>query len=343
MPKTKPLVSIIVPMYNSSPYIEECIESIVSQDYPQIELLLIDDHSTDNTAVLCSKYVDNTRIRLLFNNKKGVSSARNLGITEANGEYLAFVDSDDVVARTYISALYKLSIAYPDYLAVCGLRGFNNKLPDFNEHETDRLQKMDTSETLANIYYYHSSACAALFRSDIIKEYKILMVENADFNEDVYFTSKYLCACKGAISLSNRLYGYRVNPVGLGANKSHYDLTAADVEHRARGYISLQDALAFARSNAPEYVEYIDVGYSFIAAEVILTSARAKCKKYNLKKEIKGHLTLKYCIKFLKHSKSLSQKLLVVGIAVSPSMIKFVLDDLGLLNIKKRHNKFRTY
>lgn len=331
------MISIIVPMYNSSRYIGECIKSILLQDYANFELLLIDDHSSDNTVDLCKKYLSDDRVKLFNNEKKGVSSARNLGISKSNGEYIAFIDSDDIITKKYLSTLYELSLSYPDYLAICGYFRFIDKIPKYDEDNVGKIKKKTSSELLTNIFYYHSSACACLFKSDLIKKYNILMTENASFNEDVYFTCKYLCICKGGMCLSNQLYGYRTNPSGIGANKKHSELTAKDVEHRSKGYCAFQDALMFAENNSPEKVQFIDIGYSFIAAEVVLTSARASIKEFELKKEIRRYLSVRYCLKFLKYGKNLYQKLLVLGIAFRPSLVKFVLDDLGLLKIT--HNR----
>lgn len=331
MKNANPEISIIVPMHNSSQYIEACIESILLQDFSDYELLLIDDHSSDNTVKICKKYLQNEKVKLISNNKRGVSSARNLGITKSNGNYMTFIDSDDVISKSYLSVLLKLSKTYPDYLAMCGYIKFRDTMPAFYANEKIIIKKILSSVLLANIFYYHSSSWGCLFRSDLIKKYDIKMEEKASFNEDVYFTSKYICVCKGGVSVSKRLYGYRINCSGIGANKNHSDLTIKDVEHRSKGYYAFQDALSFARNNASEKTKFIDIGYSFIAAEVILTSVRANTKAFKLKKTIKGHLSPMYCIKFIYRGKSLYQILLVIGIAISPKIVKYVLDDLNLL------------
>ena len=99
-------ISIIVPVYNCENYINKCIESILSQSYPYFELLLIDDGSTDKSGEICDKYKSiDSRIKVFHENNNGVSYARNLGISNSIGEYIAFVDSDDWVEPDYISSL----------------------------------------------------------------------------------------------------------------------------------------------------------------------------------------------------------------------------------------------
>ena len=96
------LVSVIVPVYNTGPYLPRCIESIIRQNYEKIELLLIDDGSTDNSLEICRKYmqIDN-RIKVIHQENGGVCLARNRGLREMRGDYFMFVDSDDAI-ETYI-------------------------------------------------------------------------------------------------------------------------------------------------------------------------------------------------------------------------------------------------
>lgn len=332
-----PEISIIVPMYNSSRFIEECIDSILVQDFKKYELILIDDNSTDNTISLCQKYLQDERVSLFTNRKKGVSAARNLGISKSKGTYITFIDSDDIIANSFLRELIDISKAYPDYLAMCEYTRFTEFGPNFDIDLPVELTEISRNILLSNIFYYHSSSWGCLFRKDLIDSYNIRMEESASFNEDIYFTCKYVSICKGGMSSSRKLYGYRTNPEGIGANKRHSDLTERDVIHRSKGYFAFQDALDFCKKNAPESYKFIDVGYSFIAAEVLLTAARAKTKNFELKKNIKKHLSFFYCLIYLRNSKSIFQKLLVVGVAISPTIVKYILDDIGLL--KKIYDK----
>ena len=93
---SEPLVSVIIPIYNAEKYVSKCIESIINQSYCRLEILLINDGSTDKSAEICDTYAHmDERIKVIHKLNEGVSSARNLGIDEANGEFLSFVDSDD--------------------------------------------------------------------------------------------------------------------------------------------------------------------------------------------------------------------------------------------------------
>jgi glycosyltransferase involved in cell wall biosynthesis len=96
MKNKKPLVSIIIPIYNAEKYVSKCIESVINQSYEKIEVLLINDGSTDNSQEICDAYaIKDQRVKVIHKQNQGVSSARNLGIDESKGEYISFVDSDD--------------------------------------------------------------------------------------------------------------------------------------------------------------------------------------------------------------------------------------------------------
>ena len=106
-----PSISVIVPIYNSDKYLQRCIDSILSQDFEDFELLLIDDGSTDNSGDICDKYAEkDMRVRVFHKKNGGVSSARNLGIENAKGEWVVFIDSDDWVDITMLEKLYKNAV-----------------------------------------------------------------------------------------------------------------------------------------------------------------------------------------------------------------------------------------
>ena len=100
------LVSIIVPIYNTEEYIDKCVESIINQTYKEIEIILIDDGSTDNSPILCDKWEEkDKRIHVIHLKNGGVSRARNIGLKNANGKYISFIDSDDYVESNFIEVM----------------------------------------------------------------------------------------------------------------------------------------------------------------------------------------------------------------------------------------------
>lgn len=129
-----PLISIIVPVYNIEEYLPRCVKTLQSQTYPHMEILLVDDGSTDGTSVLCDRLQkEDSRIRVFHKENGGSSSARNLGIAEAKGEYLGFVDSDDYVEPDMYEKLYAAIEQYGVPAAQVGRDEIDpdgNRLPD---------------------------------------------------------------------------------------------------------------------------------------------------------------------------------------------------------------------
>ena len=108
MDEKKPLISIIVPVYNVEDYIEECLESLVKQTYKNLEIILIDDGSTDNSGEICDDYVlKDTRIKCFHQINQGVGAARNKGLEVAEGELIGFVDPDDYCDLEMFLEMYK--------------------------------------------------------------------------------------------------------------------------------------------------------------------------------------------------------------------------------------------
>ena len=102
------LVTVVVPVYNVRPFLETCLDSLLQQTYPYLEILLIDDGSTDGSGDLCDHYArKDSRIQVIHQENGGLGAARNEGIRRARGEYLSFVDSDDWVSPAMIQELYQ--------------------------------------------------------------------------------------------------------------------------------------------------------------------------------------------------------------------------------------------
>ena len=103
------LISIIVPVYNVEPYLNKCLDSIVNQTYKKLEIILIDDGSTDNSGLICDEYASkDNRIIVVHQKNKGLSAARNVGLNIAKGDYIAFVDSDDFIEKDMYFTMYNV-------------------------------------------------------------------------------------------------------------------------------------------------------------------------------------------------------------------------------------------
>ena len=147
-----PLISVIVPVYNVKPYINDCIESILRQSYPKLEIILIDDGSTDGSGADCDNYArTNPRIKVIHQENQGLSAARNRGIKESTGAYITFVDSDDYVAPDYVQYLFSLCNKYQSNMSICALREITIKNKEINYGEDFVEKVMSTEETLGRM------------------------------------------------------------------------------------------------------------------------------------------------------------------------------------------------
>lgn len=117
----EPMISVIVPVYNVEKYIRKCIESIIKQTYHNLEIILVDDGSTDNSGMICDDYAKrDKRIQVIHKKNEGLSDARNSGIKICKGDYIGFIDGDDWIAKDMYEFLYQTLTKYHADVAVCG-------------------------------------------------------------------------------------------------------------------------------------------------------------------------------------------------------------------------------
>ena len=137
----EPLISIIIPIYNAEKYIERCIESIQKQTYSNLDIILVNDGSTDSSALICDKYANtDKRIQVIHKENKGAYEARNTGLKLAKGEYIAFVDSDDHIHPDMISSLYQAIIREKTICSMCkGLRAYNDTVIEKPDNNTTTI------------------------------------------------------------------------------------------------------------------------------------------------------------------------------------------------------------
>lgn len=147
-----PLVSIIVPIYNVEDYLRECIESVINQTYRNLEIILVDDGSPDNSGNICEEYAkQDNRIRVIHKENGGLSDARNAGLDRANGAYISFVDSDDVVNENFIQVLLFNLMDSEASIAICDFAAFSSELPVSGV--PDKKVELYTGEYMLNSLY----------------------------------------------------------------------------------------------------------------------------------------------------------------------------------------------
>lgn len=210
------LISVIVPVYKVEKYISECIESILKQTYSNIELLLVDDGSPDNSGKICDHYATiDKRVRVIHQSNQGVSRARNAALRTAQGEWVTFVDSDDTISNDYIENLVQANPSFDKWtLAVSGATRIDrntNICKWKKEFDNRQIQLMSLSkddfQPLDSILLF-GTILGKLYNLEIIRSKGIQFNEELPLNEDQLFFFEYLKYINIIISNNNVGYNY---------------------------------------------------------------------------------------------------------------------------------------
>lgn len=209
--ENRPLVSVIIPVFNTENFVRDCIKSILRQKLTDFELLLIDDHSTDSSYSICQEYeAKDPRVRAFLNPRKGVSSARNYGISLARGQFVNFVDSDDWVDPEYLSDFFNQPFPEGNGIVIeSGSQEFKNYtgLVDYYWH--DAVITSGLSEAIPKYGIMgDASPTRKLFSRNIIISKGISFPEELSYNEDHIFVLNYLCYVDYIILSSKMRYHY---------------------------------------------------------------------------------------------------------------------------------------
>lgn len=210
------LVSIIVPIYNVEKYLEDCVKSILNQSYKNIEVLLIDDGSTDLSGQIIDRIAEtDNRVGVFHLENGGVAKARNYGINHATGKYLAFADSDDIMTSQFIEKAVHV-IKNADYVS-CAFETINERnegrlidyMAAYGESVacSDYLKKMIEYQAGA----YWGANWGKLYISEIIKNNQIQFEPNVNFAEDFRFNIRYLMCVHNISLIHEPVYYYRVD------------------------------------------------------------------------------------------------------------------------------------
>jgi glycosyltransferase involved in cell wall biosynthesis len=229
------LISIIVPVYNTQNYLSRCIKSLLNQTYRQIEIILIDDGSTDSSLEICHQLAStDSRLIVYHQSNKGVSAARNQGLLIASGDFVMFVDSDDYVDYNICQTLIESIKSSPSALtAFCGYHFVHSKnnIVTKTEHITPKRRKISSHNDFAQNYGHFLNnkiflaLWAKLFSLKIIKENHLRFDSNIHVGEDLLFLQAYYCALptlETAI-VNEALYYYDVKESG--SLSSRFDLS----------------------------------------------------------------------------------------------------------------------
>jgi len=220
---TTPLVSVLVAIYNVEKYLPQCIDSIISQTYHNLEIILVDDGSTDNSGKICDEYAaKDSRVKVIHKLNGGLVSARNAGLDVATGEYVGFVDGDDwIEPQTYQTALELLQQYQVDLVKWGNNRVIDKNItPIHSLHTRGVYVKSAKQQLMFNIIKgitgTDNNLVNCLFKKNVIDRFSIRTPVDISQGEDLYFLTAYISRIQ-TIYLAADLcfYNYRQNPLSL--------------------------------------------------------------------------------------------------------------------------------
>lgn len=251
---SKDLISVVVPIYNVEKYLKECVDSILNQTYKNLEILLIDDGSTDSSGNIAENYMQkNKKIKTFHKKNGGLSDARNYGINHARGKYICFIDSDDYVKEDYITTMYENLKKFNTKISACGICYLygDRIIKEVNFKNIKKLYLGEEAQIYLNIIgFYNVSVCNKLFDINLFKNIKFpkglksedwyIMYKLIELSGSIYYdsNSKYIYRQRdGSITKSSTA---NIDSIKAAENVYQYFINNANIKKYAA------QALAFA-------------------------------------------------------------------------------------------------
>ena len=273
------LVSIIIPAYNTAPYIHRAIESSLRQTHSSVEVLVIDDGSTDDTLEVARPFAEkDSRVRVYHQENKGVSAARNCGIREAKGEYLVFLDSDDWLEDDAVETLLEESGKHPGRLISAnvyfvGADDFSRRKANTDKVSSRFLSTLEVVDNftascvdgIADGIAGFNSACGKIFRLSVISQHHLRFMEGMFLGEDTLFTFMYLNRTEGAFYVSKPVLNIFLRP-GSATRSGRYNTNSMHSSVKVHDEMIEYPANSQEVKYALETVKSFDLHYPLIGA-----------------------------------------------------------------------------
>ena len=204
------MISIVVPVFNGASFLEQCLRSLLSQSYEHIEILLINDGSTDSSGAICNDFArQDRRVRAFHKTNGGVSTARNMGMDAAKGDFLMFVDADDYVEPDFVRSMAK-QMEHHD-IVVCAYDRVRDTSQPFVLGRSAALSLDDLYEHTLCTQLIGGGCCNKIFRMETVRQFSLRFDQRIAVGEDLLFLMQYFELCKSAYYIGDILYHYRFN------------------------------------------------------------------------------------------------------------------------------------
>ena len=296
MKKLEPLISVIIPVYNVEKFIERCLKSILKQDYQNIEIIAVDDGSTDNSGKVCDMIAsEDNRVKVLHISNGGAGQARNIGIEQANGDFIMFMDSDDYLLEGCLTRMLLLAIEKELDMVQCSyVKGYEESCEKKIEIGEELILTTNEAFRTRKI---NISVCAKLCKKEIVKD---LRYPPKSLFDDEFFTYKMIYAAKRIGFIDEPYYYYY---------QSDNSIMRSKKKELPLGYIeAYRERIRFFEERGEE--ELVGISHKELAIRLMLSYLNGK--KYsdfaNKKREIADLFKNAYNYGF-KYMNSLKEKI----------------------------------
>lgn len=265
--------SVIIPVYNAEGTLQRCLDSLVRQQFSDYELLIINDGSTDGSDAICREYANTySCVRYFAKENGGVSSARNLGLEQAEGEYILFVDSDDYVSQDYFALISHTLESNAVDLLMFGYRNFGGVSTEWDTGEFYEDAETGIAKQISSVMqqYLFSSLLSKGFKRQIIEQHNIRFANDLAIGEDQTFIFTFAMHIRSIGSIGNHLYNVDVSDGNSLSRKARPYLTQQLMEVNRRMYAAYR-----IKEYSPEAARYYEVALSWMTYR----SAYSCCKE----------------------------------------------------------------
>ena len=324
------LISIIVPVYNVEEYLKECIDSILNQTYKNLEIILVNDGSTDKSGSICEDYAKvDSRIKVVHKKNGGLSDARNLGLDRALGEYVIFIDSDDYIDQRMCEILLNYANKYSVDIVSCNFkRVFENNIIEFNVPLFKEKIKIFTNDEVLEKYFLTLAPEIFATWNKLYKKSLFFTDEKIRFpvnrlHEDIATTYRLYAESKKVVLLNELLYNYRQRSNSIMKKISHKNIE--DLIKNMKEYI------AFANLKDFKYPVQIGLIKSYLIYS--LWSKNIKDDKFLKCIGAMRELVLEYC-KDLSSNPYIDKKIFIKFLLIKFNKNLLIKNILSFINFK---------
>ena len=281
----KPKISVILPVYNAEKYLRNTLDSVLGGNFSYFEIVAVNDGSRDSSLAILEEYRErDARVKVIDKPNTGVSDTRNVGIAAAEGDYLAFLDADDVYSPEYLERMYSATTDSGADVTVCSYVTFRGEAPTFPTTESTEAKPTTIRELLDTGLM--TSMCVKLVRKSIIIDNGIAFDKDLAFGEDLFFAWRACISSEKTVRLDDKLYGYRMSAEG--ATAKYHDR----LYHKYKAAFESLKEYALGHNAGEDSIREIDIHFVKRLPTLSFMCARSKDGFFKKRRYIKRSLTI---------------------------------------------------